>query len=110
MNLKNEFGINKLCRLEPEKTSWEQEQDMLTDTRKKKLHESNIKNFVSVIKNVIKIEITITATNPNFTCRKIEEDQRKRKEFTSSSVWQQTVPTKKKKMDHSTPKEKPRAN
>ena len=59
---------------------------------------------------MIKIETTRTATNPNFTCRKIEEDQRKRKEFTSSSVWQQTVPAKKQKMDHSTPKEKPRAN
>ena len=105
MNLKNEFGINKLCRLQPEKTQWENDRDTEYNTRERKQQEASVRQFIHVMNSVIEYENKNSKTNSNTStaCRYSHCEDRKRKGITSDSVAQAPVLTKKLRMDCSTP-------
>ena len=98
LNRRNEFGQNKLCRMQVSKSEDEQEKLSKEVMIEKKLYEEKINNFCSVMKNVARLSHCQNGTTHlNFRSSK------KRTETYQTVRFQTRV--KKLKMDASTPQD-----
>ena len=104
MNMRNEFGVNELCRIQMEKSQHQLNEDLLESKNERQKDRDDLKNFVTIIKSVITREnkrcneeiINLTVSN----CK----SNSKRKPLEPKSL----SPKKKSRMEHSTPKENSR--
>ena len=102
--MKSEFGANHLCKLETSKSDWESEKERKKEEGSKKKMETDLKQFVNVMSNVINLKKTsANPTNPNVASRSVSTS-RKRLFGISPTDKEQRRGAKKKRMEASTPR------
>ena len=101
LNQKNEFGANFLCRLEPAGSSWEEEREQAACEREKRIMESNIKEFISVMSNVYELnKIKSPSSNDIHTSRHSLTRRKREKQLVPDTDASNHLGAKRRRMNH----------